>query len=332
MRNLMVMTVLLAACGGSGSVSIDNYPAAVRDAFCHYLTRCGDVESFATCRTANIGRTFVVSASERAGIDMSKIRYSAESAASCLDALANLSCDLTSQSSRTTPDACRQLVTGTLHDGDTCALDDECISEVCEVPACNMACCMGKCAGNAAPSLAKLGQPCDLSACVAGAFCDDTTLVCTALKPSGATCQFQQECGYGLACLNTCQALPTLGQACTVACRDDGTTCSPTSHTCIKVGLAGSTCTPSALISECSPLYPCDQTGHCTAGIALGQPCTQGDLCTGDRAFCDIATGQAAGMCALPKPDGSACTRDSACDSVFCDPVALKCAPDPVCI
>ena len=309
-----------------------DYPAEARDSFCRYLARCGDIESVETCRTTNLDQFFGVSASERAGIDMSKIRYSAENAAGCLDAFANRSCDLTSQSNRAIPDACRRLVTGTLHDGDTCALDDECVSELCEVPACPMACCTGKCAGNAAPALAQIGQPCDLSDCAAGAFCDDTTLLCAALKPSGATCQFQQECGYGLACLGTCQALPALGQACTVACRDDGTTCSPASHTCVKVGLVGATCTPATFPSECSPLYPCDRTGHCTAGIALGQPCSQGDLCAGDRAFCDIALGQPAGTCVLPKPDGSACTRDAACDSVFCDPVALKCAPQPVCI
>jgi hypothetical protein len=191
---------------------------------------------------------------------------------------------------------------------------------------------MGTCTGNAAPVAAKVGGSCLTVDCAAGAFCDDVTQICVALKPSGARCDFDEECGYGLACLDTCQALPTLGQPCTDFCRDEGTTCSATSHSCVKVGLAGAACTPGALSSACSPYYPCDATGHCTAGIALGQPCSDGDPCAGDRAFCDVAIGDDMGTCALPKPDGSDCTRDEACQSTICDPFELTCAPDAVCI
>lgn len=335
MRKLLVTTLLLAACGGGGgdSVTLAQYPAAVREAFCKFAVRCGDIESLDVCMTANIGLNIHIPASLQAGIDMSKVKFSGTAAADCLDALARQSCDLTSQSSRVTPDACAQLIAGTRHNGDACAIDPECLSQVCDVTSCDpsAACCMGTCAGEAAPPSVQIGQSCTTAACVPSGFCEDSSQTCMALKTSGAACNANRECNYGLACLGTCQALPALGQPCTDLCRDEGTTCSQTTQTCVKVALAGGTCTPNGLTTECSPLYQCDATGHCSAGIALGQPCSLGDLCAGNTAFCDVPLGQSSGACALPKPDGSTCTRDAACQSVFCDSQSLTCVPEPVC-
>lgn len=336
MRKLVVMTLLIAACGGGGgggSISLDDYPTAGREAFCRYFVRCGAIESLDACMAANIGINIHISASERAAIDMAKINYSGSDVGACLDAIANRSCDVTSESSRVVPDACRRLVAGTRHDGEACALDEECVSLACNVASCDPAtCCMGTCAGNAAPAPAKIGESCLSAECAAGAFCDTVSQLCAALKPAGAACNIQEECDYGLGCLGTCRALPTLGQNCTGLCRDVGTACSTASQTCVKLGLAGATCTPSADGTVCTPFYPCDGTGHCSAGIALGQPCGNFDLCAGNTAFCDVPIGQISGMCSLPKPDGSACSRDSACQSAHCDPVTLTCTTDQVCI
>jgi hypothetical protein len=330
MRHLVISLALLAACGGNDSVSLDNYPVAVRDAFCRYLTRCGDVESVETCKKVNIGLTVHVSASQQQAIDSGKAKYHGDNAAACLNAFAGRSCDVTSQSNRFAPDACLHITTGTLHANDACALDSECISLTCNVPACPNACCMGTCEGDTAPVRAKLGQSCETADCDASSFCDDVSLVCTALKTSGAFCGSPSECEYGLDCDPTgkCASLPKLGESCTGACRDEGTTCSATSRTCVKVALGGATCVTSG---DCSQLYFCDASKHCSGGIALGQPCTGAQRCADDRAFCDVATGQTMGTCALPKANGMACQRNSACDSLFCDPTTLQCADEPAC-
>lgn len=327
---VMVTVLVLAACG-TDSISIDSYPAAVRDAFCGYLAKCGDVESVATCRTTNIGLDIHLSASETAAINMSKIQFSGDSAKTCLDALASRDCDVTSQSNRVAPDACLSIARGTLHAGATCALDDECTSLICSVPSCNMACCTGTCSGDVAPVNAKLGQSCSTMNCDGLSFCDPATTTCAALKKSGAACQDGSECDFGLDCLTpgTCAPLPKLGEACMGVCRDEGTTCSPTTATCVKVALAGAACTSTA---DCSRLYLCDATNHCSAGLALGAACTADQACADDLAFCDIPAGQATGVCAVPKPDGGACQADTDCQSHTCDPAALKCVPDPVCI
>jgi hypothetical protein len=331
MRNLVISCALLAACGGgTGSVSIDSYPSAVRDAFCRYLTRCGDVESIDTCKKINIGLTVHVSASQQQAVDMGKSKYHGDNAAACLDAFGARSCDVTSQSNRAIPDACLNITTGTLHASATCALDSECISQFCDVPACPNACCMGTCQGDTAPGRAKIGQSCETAVCDAGSFCDDVTLMCTALKASGEFCGSSTDCQYELDCDPTgkCTSLPKLGESCSGACRDEGTTCSATSRTCVKVALAGEACATSG---DCSAVYFCDATKHCAGGIALGAPCTANQRCADDRAVCDVATGQTMGMCALPKANGAACQRDAACDSLFCDPTALMCADEPVC-
>ncbi len=331
MRTLMIATVVLFAACGTDSVSLDNYPDAVHDAFCRYLVKCGDVENVETCKKLNLGLNFRLSASATAAVDMGKTKYSGEDAQKCLDALAARSCDVTSQSNRVAPDACREIVVGTEHDGAACAQDAECISQLCDVPACNMACCTGTCTGDAAPGRAKAGESCANAVCDDASFCDDAVMMCVALKPADAFCAASFECAYGLDCLQTatCGALPGPGAACTGPCRDEGTTCSPASRTCVKVALGGAACNASA---DCSPLYVCDATKHCSAGPALGAACTVGQRCGVDRAFCDVPMGQAMGTCVLPKADGAPCQRNSDCDSQSCDPTTLVCGPEPVCI
>jgi len=331
MRTLMIATIVLLAACGTNAVPLYNYSDAFHEAFCRYLTKCGDVENVDTCKELNLGFTFRLSASVADAIDIGKIGYSGENAQKCFDALAARSCDVTSQSGRVLPEACREIVLGTEHDGAACALDAECISQACDVPACNMACCTGTCTGDTAPGRAKAGESCANEVCDDTSFCDGAIMMCVALKPADAFCTSPLECAYGLDCLQTgtCGALPGPGDACTGPCRDEGTTCSPTSRTCVKVALGGAACTTSA---ECSPLYTCDATKHCSAGPALGAACTIGQRCGTDRAFCDVPMGQAMGTCVLPKADDAPCQRNADCDSQRCDLATLVCGPEPVCL
>jgi hypothetical protein len=327
------MFAVLTACGGSSAdkVAIDQYADTAHDAFCRYLARCGDVEDVDTCMKTHISRTFALTASEQAAVAMGKTRYDGAAAAACLDAAATRDCNTTSQSNRVPPEVCQQVNAGTLHDGESCGVDTECISQFCNVPPCDMACCTGTCSGDTAPGRAKLGEPCENAICSADSFCDDATLMCVALGGPGTFCTAAAQCQYGLDCDQTgaCAALPGPGESCTGPCRDEGTTCSSTTGTCVKVGLAGAPCGTSV---DCSPVYVCDATKHCSAGIALGQPCAANQPCADDRAFCDVPADQTTGTCAMPKANGATCQGDDNCARLYCDPLTLTCADEPICI
>ncbi|HEX4422602.1 MAG TPA: hypothetical protein VH165_32025 [Kofleriaceae bacterium] len=319
--NKLILAVLLGcvACGGGGgSVSIDDYPDHLRDAFCNYLVKCGESKDLDTCRTGHLGLDFSVGASERAAFDGKVATFDGVAAQACTDALGARDCDLTSQSNRVIPEACLGIAIGTVHDGAACAQDVECISQVCDVPACSMACCKGTCIGDAAPAFAKAGEACDSGLCDATSYCDEVATTCMPLKQSGDSCESSDECNYGFDCLpaGTCGTLPGPGESCTGACRDFGTTCSTASKTCVKVGLVGDACASSA---DCSQLYTCDATKHCGAGLALGAACSRSQLCAGAGAFCDVPDIQAMGTCVLPKADGTTCSANTDCQSEVCD-------------
>ena len=330
MRTLVIVTaVLLAACG-TDSVSLADYDSATRDAFCRHFAKCGLVESVETCNKVGPSVALPLSASKRAAVDMGKVHYSGENTTVCLDALAERSCDVTSQSGRTRPDECFEEFTGSAKGGEACALDEQCISQTCTRPtSCGMACCLGTCTGDTAPGHAKLGESCENARCDESSFCDIGTQMCVALKPPGGTCANIDECRYGLDCdRGMCVALPGPDQPCTSACRDEGTVCSDATKTCVKVGLAGAPCQSS---QDCSPVYRCDATKHCGVGSPLGSQCLAGQPCAGERSFCQVPEGQLMGTCVAPQPNGAACRNDLNCESVHCDGASQMCAPQPVC-
>jgi Dickkopf N-terminal cysteine-rich region len=328
-RLVVAITVLLAACG-SDPVALDDYERAVHEAQCRYLVKCGDIEDVETCQRLEVGLRFRLTATERAAIDMGRLRFDGERARECLDALAERSCDLTSESNRVPPDACLGVLTGTLPDGEACTDDAQCIARQCDKPVCNTACCTGTCVGEAAPARAKDGESCEATACEAGLFCDPDVQTCAPLRAREAFCASGEECGYGLACVQgaTCEVLPALGQSCSGPCRDRGTTCG-SSGTCVEVALAGEACQTSA---DCASVYRCDAGKRCVAGAAVGAQCTVNQRCADAGAICDIPEFEATGTCVLPRPDGGSCTRNAHCASLTCDTATLLCVPEPVCI
>jgi hypothetical protein len=334
MRTLAAMIALLAACGDNlaGPIAIADFSVAVREAVCQRLVRCGEIESLEVCHATNIGLTIAFTASDLAAVDLGKVRYSGAAARSCIDGYASASCDRTSRSATTVPEACAAVLTGALPDGEACAFGQECRSLRCDVPRCNLACCTGHCVGDTPPPPAQLGESCGQIACAADLRCNAAEL-CVSPHPRGAACAADDDCDYDLICdQHQCAIPPTLGQACTSACRDEGTTCSSASRTCVEVGLAGAPCSITSRSSDCSPVYFCDRSSHCSAGIALGQPCSLGDRCADVRASCNAQLDGTPGVCALPRPDGARCTRNAGCDSLYCDPFTLRCAPQPVCL
>lgn len=342
MRTLVIATIVVTCCGGcgGGSVALDDYATATLGAYCSHLATCGAIESVDACRKINTGFDFTINgldlrltASRRAAIDEGKLSYDGENAKRCLDALgATRGCDPTIELSRVRPDECIEIFNGRLHGDEPCALDDECISRQCEVPACEDACCAGACVGDTPPVRAQLGEACDVAQCDNGLFCDEGTATCVALKSQGGFCVSIAECQFGLYCNQAGECvgnLPTLGEACSGPCRDEGTQCSNTSRTCVKVGLIGAACDMS---SDCAPFYVCDASKHCGAGAPIGAACSVSDRCADVGAFCDIPGGEVMGTCAPLKANGEICDAGTACQSGACDTTARQCIPEPVCI
>jgi hypothetical protein len=276
-----------------------------------------------------------LSANERAALDTGKARLDGDAAATCFDAIATRSCDRPTRSARVLPEACDQIIRGTLGDREACAQDTECRSLHCDVPACGQACCAGTCAGDTAPAPTGLGESCAHIRCESSLYCDAATSTCVALLPEGAPCASPDACDFGLSCVFpaqgglTCTALPGPGEPCTDACRDQSTTCSATTSTCVSIARAGDACTQNM---DCPLFYQCDATRHCslTPTVPVGAPCRATDVCA-VRAFCDIPDNMIMGTCSPPKVDGSTCEIDMQCQSLICGE-SHTCTPEPVCL
>jgi len=345
---LVVLTLALTACGGGGSLSIEEFPQELRDAYCSDLVRCGVVKDLATCQKESLGGfelDFRLNASDLGVFDSGKAKFDGGKAKSCVDQIASASCDLTDEVQRglsllldrALPESCGQAFTGTLHAGEVCTSSAECISQLCQGPSCDHACCTGTCVGDAAPAIAKAGESCaQRQRCASGTFCNAANTTCTALKAAGSACSSQEECDYGTACLrsgtaNMCIKLPHSGETCTDFCTDFGAICDPTTKKCIDVVLGGEACRGQGNASDCSALYSCD-AGRCSAGLALGATCTVNDVCADFRAFCDVPDTADLGTCVLPKANSGTCLFNSDCESAFCDPQTFVCADAPVCM
>lgn len=331
MRKLLALVVIVAACGGgSSSVNLADYPDELHEAFCKYYERCGMIEDVDTCLATNIGTRFRTSASEQGAITAGKLKFDKGAASKCADALAARDCDVTSASARLFPAPCFEVTVGVQGDGEACAVNDECQSNLCDVPVCDGACCQGSCVGAAPAGPARVGESCASARCEDNAYCDEGT--CVARKNAGAACIFADDCQFGLDCVDAeCAALPTLDQPCEGACRDAGTRCDRATAKCAKVALAGEAC---AMTSDCSPFYVCDPgTKTCVAGLALGATCTKASAsrCAGDGAFCEVRPGDATGICSLPIALGQPCATNNSCDSLTCDALTGLCVAEPAC-
>lgn len=322
MRRLVsVLALQIVACGGDeGGLRPDELDDALISTICDYYVRCGLIDDPATCRTLDVDAE--ISAELLAAIENGTVRYDEAAAADCLASLAGATC-AREGFRRAETDACDRAFQGTVGAGGTCAIDEQCISDTCEVPSCPDACCQGTCVGDTPPPAApREGESCAVDSSCVQSFCDSTTMLCTAYRQNGQSCSDSDECASG-ACTGTCVALAGPGEACMPepGCRDLGTYCSPTSNTCVALGLAGDACGTTA---PCSPVYQC-VGGACALRPTLGQSCADQDCI--DRSFCDPATS----LCTAPKADGASCQDSSECQGE-CDAQTMTCKTAPVCI
>jgi hypothetical protein len=191
---------------GTNYVAVNEIEAAYKDAQCAHLKACGLFSTEEACRSAELLSTgLIIDPDVVAAIYGGHIIYNGSAVKACLDAIAARSCDKTEQSARTYNRACTGFFRGTLMAGEGCYLDEECISQRCSGDSSGT-CSLGNCIGDTAPIVepAQLGNRCSsFAGCVNGAYCDQLSNVCTALKGSGVSCTLDTECAYGLGCTGT---------------------------------------------------------------------------------------------------------------------------------
>jgi hypothetical protein len=324
------LLLLIAACGsdGGGSVSYDQFAAQFDSAYCEYEVRCGLFPDQATCESANNGLTIVSDPSVGSAIAAGKIVFDGAAASRCLSEFAASSCDQTQ--ARQTPADCLAVAHGTVGSGGACAASAECISQVCEIPSCSMACCQGTCLGDAPPSQAPTNGACVTSSqCVAGDYCDLQTSTCQPFVAAGSACSEASACPPGYGCAGqpqVCKVLPGTGSACPDhICADVGDHCNG-SGVCVHDGLPGDACTSS---SDCSPFYQCDpSTMKCASGPRLGSACDSG-TCFDAHTYCTGELGSAMPVCTPAGSDGAPCEFTDQCLSGHCN--AGVCATPAVC-
>ncbi len=303
-----VVLVALFACGDNvPGIALDEFGEARRTAECERLTRCGLFSTQSACER------YLVPALDRdvrSAVEAKKMSFDGAAAKQCLDAIAAMTCDATSEEARVVPLACRRALGGLLADNETCAFDAECISGSCDAPNCGRAeCCTGSCQPtivDAAP-----GETCARDEDCADGFCG-LDLHCTPRAPEREMCTRDEECAYDLACIGAtefepgrCRDLPLLGEACPYRrCAEIGASC--INGTCVPVGLAGDPCTGPA---DCSFYSECAPDGFCAERPRLGETCTfECEL----GAWCDD------GRCVGPIEDGAPCVQDAQCSDRFC--------------
>lgn len=333
MRRLVFAIGLFAACGdedGGGPIPISELGEAFVNAYCNVYVTCGLIDDISTCRQLDID--IEIDASLIAAIEAGKVIYHPDKARTCLNGITG-SCDRLALNRSNNTLACDETFEGTVAAGGQCAIDEECQSASCDVPACPDACCQGTCVGDAPPARPRLGESCaETTACV-DSFCDATTLTCAAYRPNGEACTSTNQCAAGACTNQICTALPKTGEACIPSqttsnvCRDLGDTCSATSNTCVAYGLTGDPCTAA---TDCSPIYWCGAGGTCQLRPRLGDACGSaqvGGSCI-DRSYCDATVM----TCTAPQADGATCSSDSQCTSRNCDFDTGQCTTPPICI
>jgi hypothetical protein len=313
--------ILMAACSGGGngsSLTFDQYETEATSAYCTYLANCGLFPDAATCEESNNGLITVSDPSLSEAIAMGRVAFDGNNAAACLAAFSSESCDETM--ARVSPAACDDVIAGTVGSGGICAIGEECISQVCDVPSCQQACCQGTCVGGTAPAPQPTGAACNGDeSCVPGDYCDFQMATCQPYVAAGSACTDSLACAPGYGCAGTplvCKTLPATGAACPDnACANIGEHCG-SAGTCVKDGLPDDSC---ASNSDCSQYFPCDlPTMKCAKGPSVGEPCPEG-TCFDANTFCTDGLGSASPVCAPAGSDGTTCTATNQCTSGHCD-------------
>lgn len=206
--NRLYVCALLAGCGGSSSVPVDNLGPELAKVSCSKIFECC-TSAEVMAQFANItynnqpitteqqcedftGGLFagLLTPDYKASIAAGRIDYDADAAGECLDAAANLSCSAYSMLSTNTSVGCdTPFIIPKVGDGGGCTQDYECTSGFCDGASDTAD---GTCA-----AMPTAGQACT-GTCAHGLFCsyDQTAMMetCQPVKANGETCDYDSQC------------------------------------------------------------------------------------------------------------------------------------------
>ncbi|HEX5063416.1 MAG TPA: hypothetical protein VFV99_28765 [Kofleriaceae bacterium] len=322
---------LLAACGdddsGGGDIPISGLEGAVINAYCNIYVSCGLLDDAATCK--QIYTDIEIDPSLVAAVEAGKVIYHPDKARECINGLSS-TCDRNTFNRNDNAEACDQTFEGTVGANGQCAMNEECISQQCDVPSCPDACCQGTCFGDMPPTRPHIGESCGTTGSCVASYCNTTTLICEPYLADGAACTSASQCLNGSCTNQMCVGYPGTGEPCggtaSTLCANLGDVCNTTSMTCVAYALGGDSCTADR---DCSPIYSCGTAGTCQLKPRFGEACvpqTSNDCI--DRSYCDPTTN----LCTAPKADGGSCTTDRECASNNCDNTTTTCSTLPICI
>lgn len=323
---LSLVSLLALGCGGdnsrtsgtsggtSGDLTLDELPAYAAQRQCQNATDCHRYESVADCEAS----VDVSVGSIKNAVDAGKVKYNADKVDACLDALQQAAACTYSDlfqnlGGSDIPSACQEVFVGTVAEKGSCVIDEECVSQNCVAPpTCMMQCCVGECApAEAAPVLAKIGEPCVTTGCEAGAYCQEDAqsnpTTCAATLKKGDACSSFDSCTLPLYCAYDFMT----GEG-----------------ACAEHAAHGAACTPGDIYS-CDPIDDyCDATTKvCTLRKLVGEACSDAASPCVNFAYCDPASKK----CVKKGAPGDACDAmvdaQVCLDSANCD--AGKCTNDP---
>ena len=309
--------VAMAACGGGGGVSAEDYPDALADARCKNLVACEGQPDSSTCADSLV---FAGNDLETilADIASGKVKYDESQAKKCLDEVKAAGCSFDGFQNGT-DSACNHVFTGTVAMGGACFTDVECAGgascaqtdQNCDP---STACCAGTC-GAPEPAPVAIGGACsDSSGCQGAAFCKAPASgsgmgTCTALLTTeGAPCEDLDACVDPMYCdldfqtfMGVCTKAAASGATCDnstlLPCADGRDYCDATTMKCVRAADVGAAC-PDGV--DCVGYAAC-VNGTCVAKPGLGGTCVvdQDPSCLGTLE----CTG---GKCTVPAT-GTAC-------------------------
>ncbi len=341
---IAIVWTVSACFGGDDSaggpfVPVDQIDDAFRAAECQHLVACHEMPDQATCMATNLTTALYVDPSTVADVLAGKLRYNGSQVATCFAQLAASTCNPGDLANRRPVEQCLLgMFSGSLHAGEACTANLECISGACGACSGDAQCCSGTCVGDTPPPVAPalgLGSSCppgtgNFDACPVGAYCDLQTAVCLAVKPAGSPCNGTRECGDGLQCdvfgSLACIAAPRANEPCTAAgrCGDEGTYCA-NDLICHYVSLGGEACGNSRV---CASYTTCDATTQlCKPYPAEGEDCSQTGRCGAYGTHCDGLSNR----CVQGLANHEVCGSSIDCASQYCDPQTMTCLDLPSC-
>jgi hypothetical protein len=316
--------IAIGACNGGdvdGEIQRGQIMSELRAAVCRARARCEAAPDFQSC----LAVVHPLRPEVEAHLASGKVGYDPVAARKLIDHLDSSALCLRSevqsrQGQLAQLTSFSEAFPGTVALGGTCQMDEDCVSQRCELPVsgCDEQCCPGTC--GAIPPPQPRGAECGYGVgyCEVDSTCgapDPMTQerVCRALVEIGQRCEpelFSFPCVPGADCVGppgveTCQAYPATGQPCVPVF---GAACNDVRDLCTLTGETFTCQRPAPLGAACGPAVPCS---------------TGGEWCDPASSTC-IAKGRVGESCRTPADFPEDCLDGLRCGA------NKKCTPRPV--